>query len=370
MYPWQSGSSGVETCPSYASYGIVREIHLNGDISAAVKLVWDATGDVGWLNATGWPLLRAVAAFYVSRLAHDNPGALNGSTAPLHLLDVCGPDEEHDHVSDSVYTNAVAALALLAARDAALALGLAPDPVWADAAGRIALPTNATPPGGGAFNNSGAYHPEFAGYAGAVVKQADVVLLGFPLGLPMPPSTRANDLEVYAARTDPGGPAMTWSMYSIGFCELGPAYEGAAAAFFNKSFASNVQAPFGVWREGGRGGGCPNFLTGAGGFLQALLHGYTGMRVNSTALAFTNPRVPEGATAVTLRGVAYQGSRLSVAIGADALTVGVTGVAPSPSGGTAAPPALQLIDAAGAAHPLAAGKPVALPLQSFAVTRA
>jgi trehalose/maltose hydrolase-like predicted phosphorylase len=333
-----------------------------------VKLVWAATGDIAWLNATGWPLLREVAVFFVSRLAHDNPGGLNG-TAPLHLLDVCGPDEEHDHVSDSVFTNAVASLALLAARDAALALGLAPDPAWADAAGRIVLPTNATAPGGGPFNNSGDYHPEFANYTGAVVKQADVVLLGFPLGLPMPSTTRANDLEVYAARTDPGGPAMTWSMYSIGFCELGTAYEDAAATFFNKSFANNVQAPFAVWKEGGRGGGCPNFLTGAGGFLQALLHGYSGMRVNASALTFTNPRMPEGASAVKLRGLAYRGSRLSIALDAAtaSMSVEVTGVAPGPSGGGGPPPALQLTDATGGVHPLAPGVPVALPLQSVAV---
>lgn len=42
------------------------------------------------------------------------------------------------------------------------------------------------------------------------MKQADVVLLGFPLMHPMSPEVRRNDLETYEPATEPGGPAMTW----------------------------------------------------------------------------------------------------------------------------------------------------------------
>ena len=50
----------------------------------------------------------------------------------------------------------------------------------------------------------------------------------------------------------------------------------AAAALFNRSFA-NVQPPFAVWTETPTGG-ATNFLTGAGGFLQAAMMGYPGLR--------------------------------------------------------------------------------------------
>lgn len=42
------------------------------------------------------------------------------------------------------------------------------------------------------------------------MKQADTVMLGYPLGLPMTPEVRRNDLEAYEPITDPQGPAMTW----------------------------------------------------------------------------------------------------------------------------------------------------------------
>lgn len=46
------------------------------------------------------------------------------------------------------------------------------------------------------------------------MKQADTVMLGYPLGLSMSPEVRRNDLEVYEAVTDPHGPAMTWVRHS------------------------------------------------------------------------------------------------------------------------------------------------------------
>lgn len=42
------------------------------------------------------------------------------------------------------------------------------------------------------------------------MKQADVVLLGFPLMHSMSPEVRRNDLEMYEPVTDVNGPAMTW----------------------------------------------------------------------------------------------------------------------------------------------------------------
>lgn len=52
------------------------------------------------------------------------------------------------------------------------------------------------------------------------MKQADVILLGYPLLLSMPTWLRKNDLDIYEPVTDPDGPAMTWGMFAIGHLEL------------------------------------------------------------------------------------------------------------------------------------------------------
>lgn len=42
------------------------------------------------------------------------------------------------------------------------------------------------------------------------MKQADVVLLGYPVPFLLSPRVRRRNLEVYEAVTSPQGPAMTW----------------------------------------------------------------------------------------------------------------------------------------------------------------
>lgn len=53
-----------------------------------------------------------------------------------------------------------------------------------------------------------------------MVKQADVVLLHYPLDMAMPTELQRRDLEYYSQWTDPAGPAMTWGMHCIGYLDL------------------------------------------------------------------------------------------------------------------------------------------------------
>ena len=421
MFPWESAYTGEETCPSWAPTG-TREIHINGDIAAAVWSFWKATLDAsdGWLTATAWPLLEGIADFWMSKLALDNVGAPAG--APLSLLDVIPPDEYADHVNNSAFTNFGAIQALTYAARVAQLLGKPASTyaAWVDAAARIVIPYNAT----------GNWHPEYDGYPlGRQIKQADVVLLGFPLCAVHPsitPASRAADLAIYAAVTDHNGPAMTWGAHAVGYIELGAGFEALAAANFNLSFA-NAQPPFDVWTET-PSGGTPNFLTGAGGFLQTAFQGYSGLRLNDSALTLT-PALPVGAAVMQLRGIAYLGARLDVAYDAATLRVTVqtapaaadvdslaAAIAPSrayarvcasaaceamlaaaaahatqlamaPSlqplsarsqigrvvlgdGHVIAARDLQLVDAAGTVHALTPGVEVALPLQAVSIVAA
>lgn len=65
---------------------------------------------------------------------------------------------------------------------------------------------------------------------------------------------------------------MTWAMHVVAWLELREPVK--AAEIWNQSWA-NAKMPFGVWTETPTGG-TTNFITGAGGFLQALLFGYGG----------------------------------------------------------------------------------------------
>lgn len=145
-------------------------------------------------------------------------------------------------------------------------LGLPVPKQWLEVADRIKVP----------FDSEQNFHPEFDGYErGEEVKQADVVLLGYPVPFPLRPDIRRKNLETYEAVTSPRGPAMTWSMFAVGWMELKD--PSRAQVHLNRSFA-NVTEPFKVWTENANGSGAVNFLTGMGGFLQAALFGCTGFR--------------------------------------------------------------------------------------------
>ncbi|KAJ8308415.1 hypothetical protein KUTeg_013289 [Tegillarca granosa] len=156
------------------------------------------------------------------------------------------------------------------------------------------------------FNETGQWHPEFEGYEeGTEVKQADVILLGYPLLYEMSKETRKNDLNIYEKVT-PGGPAMTWGMFAIGWLEIGNIQK--AKEIFERQFLNNA-GPFNIWTEVADGNGAVNFITGMGGFLQSVIFGYGGFRILPNQLAF-NCNLPPDTNQLNIYGLDYLGGSL------------------------------------------------------------
>jgi len=283
MFPWESAATGEETCPTWAQTGKLEQ-HITGDIALAVQQHWRVTGNRTFLGLAYPGLVKGSADFWVSRVDLDTSGV-------AHIRHVVPPDEYHIG-NDTAYTNYVAKRNLLFADEAAHLLHRNASPEWQRMANALQIP----------YDPDRGVHPEYAGYRGQKIRQADVVLLGFPLDMQMEPATRRADLTYYAQRTDPHGPAMTWAMHAIGHLELGD--RQAASVNFNRSF-SNAQPPFKVWTELPGGGGAVNFLTGMGGFLQAVVFGLPGLRIHEDHLEL-NPSLVDGMESVTVRGIHYR----------------------------------------------------------------
>jgi hypothetical protein len=80
-----------------------------------------------------------------------------------------------------------------------------------------------------------------------------------------------------------------------------------------------------AWSEAPGGGGCPNFCTGAGGYLQSIWAGFGGITSDDDALLICAPALPMGSrcnsTAVLFRRVAYAGGMLDIRVDAEGETV-------------------------------------------------
>ena len=291
MFPWESALTGSEVCPGeiYSDY----EQHIIGDIAFAVKQLWMASGDQKWLQHQAFPLIRATAEFWESRAVY------NDSKKAYVIYNVMPPDEDAEVVNNSAYTNTIAKLNLEFAYEV---LPNASES-WKTIAQNMYIP----------FDSTNDYHPEYDGYNGIEVKQADVILLGFPLMVNMSLDVRRNDLSFYEPRTNPRGPAMTKAMFAINWLDTGE-YSRAEKSF-NESYV-NAKAPFMVWTEGADGGGAVNFITGAGGFLQSVLFGYGGLRLRGDKQLQFNPLLlPPGSTQLKFVGIDYHGNSIDFVIG-------------------------------------------------------
>ena len=239
-----------------------------------------------------------------ARLAGD-PGAADfwasraepGADGRLHITQVEGPDEQNWPVDDSVYVNATAVTTLRIAARAAALTGQPAAARWAQvAAGLTVLEPIA-------LDGLPAVRPEFAGYAGQQVKQADTVLLTYPWEFPQPVEVDRSNLNYYTPRYDLDGPAMTDSVNSIIAAQLGD--DCSAWTYTLRSLEPFVTAPFEQFTEARSGEGVFTFLTGEGGFLQDPV------RLHRPALARGPPAAGPDAPAPALRRVARQRAALA-----------------------------------------------------------
>ena len=332
-YPWEAGFTGADVCPG-TEY-ITGEIHVTADVIFMLKQYVYMTNDfklfskllsssgcknqlytfVGGyscqpipvskpnecVNVSAWDMLRETAQFWHSR-SKWNP-ALN----KFVINNVMGPDEYQYPVNNSVFTNVIASQNLKFAADIAEKLGICSSLVteWRKVSNNLLI----------LFDQSISYHPEFDGFNSKtdVVKQADTIMIGFPLLLNMTDTVRKNDLTIYETLTTSKGPAMTWGMFSTNWLAL--SNEQKASGMFLRQF-ENIQSPFNIWSENSDGGGAVNFLTGMGGFLQNVVYGYFGLRVNKYDLTL-NPRLlptsnNETVNEMTLNGLRYRGVLLNI----------------------------------------------------------
>ncbi|MEW1826681.1 discoidin domain-containing protein [Streptomyces sp. NPDC088196] len=322
FFPWTSASQGKlwNECQSWQPPHCVTQNHLQGDIALAAWQYYLATGDRTWLRTRGWPLLNGLAQYWTSRATKNTDGSYS-------VKEVAGPDEYSNGVNDGVYTNAVAATALRAATDAARALGTNAPADWLTVANGLRIP----------YDPKRKIFLQYDGYNGSQIKQADTVLLIYPLEWPMPTGAAAATLDYYAQRTDPDGPAMTDAVHAIDAAAIGE--PGCAAyTFLRRAYQPFARGPFALFSEsrGDKAGasdplaGSPaqDFLTGKGGFLQVFTHGLTGLRLRPDALHLDPtlpPQLPDG---VRLSGLRWHGRTYDIAIGARTTTVRLRSGAP------------------------------------------
>ena len=284
MFPWESDDTGEEATPPFALTGPF-EHHITADIGIAFWNYYRVTKDIKWLKEKGYPVLKEIADFWVSRVTKNDDETYS-------INNVVGANEFAPNVNDNAFTNGAAKTALQYASLAAKELGISPDSEWGEVGQNIRIlkfPDGTT--------------KEHSNYDGERIKQADVNLLSYPLEVVNDKETILKDLKYYEPKLAKEGPAMGKSIFSILYARQGDVEN--AYRLFKESYVPNQQAPFGALSEVATSN-FSYFATGAGGMLQSVLFGFGGLHFTDDGIIQKNPILPKQWKSLTLKGVGIE----------------------------------------------------------------
>ncbi len=271
MFPWESAESGVEETPVWALSGPF-EHHISACVAIAAWNYFCVTQDTTWLKEKGWQILEATAEFWTSRVGKDSQGK-------HHINNVVAADEWAENVNDNAFTNAAAKKNLEYAIKAAKILKQTYKPIWETIANTLVfekMPDGST--------------KEHATYKGETIKQADVNLLAYPLGVITNKEQIEKDLTFYTQRVPHvGTPSMTQATFATLYARL---QQPTKAYYWLKdAYEHNLNPPFSVIAET-KGGTNPYFATAAGGIIQSLLMGFGGLEITTQGILQNAPSLP------------------------------------------------------------------------------
>jgi protein-glucosylgalactosylhydroxylysine glucosidase len=307
MYPWEADpENGSEQTPHFAYVLGEREIHVNADVALAQWQYWLATHDREWLKQYGWPVIRNVADFWASR------ASWNAGQRRYEIVHVTSVAENYNDVPNDTFTNVSAQKALKIAAIAAALVGERPDPHWAEVASKLYIP----------FSDAEQRHLDFdASVPREPLEGSTLALLMYPsLDLPMTEQIRRNDFDytmisVKQGHHEPHG--MGAAPASIAAAAVGDTV--SAVAWLQSNFTTNlIKPPFNVRVETPTNN-TGYFVTASGGFLQNLIYGFSGLRIEEKGLigAYA-PVLPPEWKSMTLKNITVRGQHYDIIIDRDA----------------------------------------------------
>jgi len=281
MFPWESDDTGEEATPTWALTGTF-EHHITADIGIAFWNYYRITQDKKWLKTKGYPMIKEVADFWVSRAVENKEGSFS-------INNVVGANEFAHHANDNAFTNGSAKTILEFAIKASVIVGEKENPAWKNVADNLVFNT---------IENG--VTKEHRSYKGEIIKQVDANLLAYPLEIITKKKAIKRDIEYYEPKLAPEGPAMSHSVLAVLYARMGDG--DTAYRLFKRSYEPNKRAPFGALSESATSNN-PYFATGAGGMLQTVLFGFGGLHMTDDGLIQKDAVLPKQWKSLTLKGI-------------------------------------------------------------------
>jgi kojibiose phosphorylase len=286
------------------------EIHITADIACAIWQYWQATGDEEFLRDIGAEILLESARMWATRGRVEDDGL-------YHIRHVIGPDEYHEDVDDSAYTNLMASWNMKRAVETAGLLRERWPAQWRELAGRLQLVDEELQTWSWladiiytGFDQKTGLFEQFSGYyqkdpidlkayeprhsamdvilgheriqATNVVKQADVIMAMYLLWDQFTPEVRERNFRYYEPRTGHGS-SLSPSIHALVAARFGEM--GLAQAYLHQAAEIDLGN-----NMGNAAGGV--HAAAIGGLWQAVVFGFAGMRLDAGGLEFAPHLLP------------------------------------------------------------------------------
>ncbi|AIF70027.1 Kojibiose phosphorylase [Palaeococcus pacificus DY20341] len=326
QFPWESADDGYEATPPLIPLDIVgkeavriytgeEEHHITADVAYAVELYYRFTKDEEFMSKYGLEIILEAARFWASRVEYE-------SDKGYVIEKVIGPDEYHEHINNSFFTNLMAKYNLLLAvryfekakklggtwHETVQRIGVSEEEVktWTEIAEKIYLPRQI----GGVFEEFDGYF-ELADYTvdpyglgekrlpeevrrnlrkTRLIKQADVIAAQYLLKEQFDLETIRKNFDYYIVRTTHAS-SLSMPTYSIIASWLG--YDDLAYDYFMKCAFIDLNNIYGNTQDGFH-------LATAGGVWQIFFRGFCGIDVKDDIVEIA-PRLPQKWTSVKMK---------------------------------------------------------------------
>lgn len=301
MYPWEADpASGEDVTPQFAAENADREVHVNSAVALAQWQYYLASGDTAWLEREGYPVIAAVADFWVSRVSR--------LATRDEIRNVTSPEEDYTHVDNEIYTNVSARQSLLAALAAARVLKKRSPAAWHEVADRLYQPLQ---PVGGRYLefDAGVPHDKPKSWMASSVPMLAIPALNLDLHeVDLPGLFAHSALAVERVRDHAN--QMILVMMAILAADAGKVtYYADLLGARGTAQDPFLKPPFNVRSETPQNDST-YLLASSGGFLQAFIYGLSGIRLGEAGLEPRyEPTLPEGVGSLTLRGLRVRGMR-------------------------------------------------------------
>jgi len=292
-FAWQSGETGEEACSVQV---FQDERHIVSCVAYAQWLYAMTSGDEEWLKGRGLEVITGCAAYWAGKASFDE------EDGKWHILNVCGSDEHAGYVNDNATTNWGAAWTLRTASTLLKELGEIAPPEWEIIADGLLIP----------WDKERDIPLQMREWEhGQTIKQADTTLLIHPWHYPMDAATKERTVEYYRSHYQSNPIMMGYAIDGIIDCQLGRVDSTTETL---KKMVEYFRAPFLISTEAVTNERLP-FLTGMGGFLQFLINGFAGLRLDlRDKLSSEGSCLPEGVNELKLVGVHHGGKQHTVTV--------------------------------------------------------